>query len=300
VIAATAGMTSIIDAQGHQLVASDGPAIAGTPLAIVAADLDGDCDDDFIVLTDGGPPQVFLRDHGAFAAGAMLDSTFGAVAVAAADVDGDGAIDLVLGGGSTLELWLNDGAGNFTKSSTLAAGNHVTAVTAVALGDLTGDGVPDLIVGQSGAPLAAWIGAPGGSFSYNAGLVGALPLDVERLTMADADGDLVPDLAIAVKGGPMHLLLDSENLQDHSMVALPQPAATAHAIAIGGWDDGCTPDLVIASDDGAPTLDGQATGVFAPGTNAPAATDVVLVDIDDNGTLDAVFATANGVTWFGH
>jgi hypothetical protein len=39
--------------------------------------------------------------------------------------------------------------------------------------------------------------------------------------------------------------------------------------------------------------------VFAPSTNAPATTDVVLVDIDDNGALDAVFATANGVTWFG-
>ena len=60
--------------------------------------------------------------------------------------------------------------------------------------------------------------------------------------------------------------------------------------------DGGRPDGVIASDAGAPTL----TGVpdkFDAGDAAPAATDVVMVDLDGNGSLDAVLSTAQGAQW---
>ena len=299
VAAATAGALAIIDAQSGALVASDGPAITGNPLAIVAADVDGDCDDDLVVVTDGGPPQIFIRDKTSFTAAGTLGTTLAATAIAAADVDGDGSTDLVIGGAGTLELWLNDGNGTFTKSGALAAGGHVAAVSALAIGDVDHDGVPDLVVGQSGsgAPLAAYLGSPGGAFAFSTALIAPIPLDVERFTMADADGDFLPDLAIAARGSAMRLFIDRDSLEDHSQVALPQPAAVAHAIAIGGWDAGCPPDLVIASDAGSPALDGQNTGTFGAEAPGPSATDVVLADIDDDGDLDALFATPNGVVW---
>ena len=299
VVAATAGALTIVDAQGGALVASDGPALTGNPLAIVAADFDSDCDDDLVVATDGGRPQFFTRDGDAFTPAATLATTLDVTAIAAADVDGDGATDLVIGGGSGLELWLNDGDGTFTKSGLLAADGHVSAVSALAIGDIDHDGVPDLVVGQSGsgAPLAAYLGSPGGAFAFSTALIAPIPLDVERFTMADADGDFQPDLAVAVRGAPMRLFIDRDSLEDHSQVALPQPAAIAHAIAIGGWDAGCPPDLVIASDAGDPALDGQSTGMFATEAPGPSSTDVVLADIDDDGDLDALFATPNGVVW---
>jgi len=95
----------------------------------------------------------------------------------------------------------------------------------------------------------------------------------------------------------MHLFIDRDSLEDRSQVVLPQPAAVAHAIAIGGWDAGCPPDLVIAGDAAAPALDGQTTGMFVAEAPGPSATDVVLADIDDDGDLDAIFATPNGVVW---
>ncbi len=78
---------------------------------------------------------------------------------------------------------------------------------------------------------------------------------------------------------------------------LPQPPAEASAIAVGGWDSGCEPDAVVASGSGGPALHGQADGTFADDGSIPPAGDVVLVDIDGDGALDAVMATAVGVVW---
>jgi hypothetical protein len=103
---------------------------------------------------------------------------------------------------------------------------------------------------------------------------------------------------VAVGGGGMKLYSARDGkLEDRSFDRLPQPPPIANAIAIGGWDDGCPPDVVVASDDGAPTLRGQPGGALVVDAPAPAATDVVMVDLDDDGDLDAVFATAEGVRW---
>jgi len=179
----------------------------------------------------------------------------------------------------------------------LDGGGHVSAVSALAMGDLDGDGNADLVVGQMGAPLAAWLGGTA-MFEYNDGAVPPVTLDVERLTLADANGDFAPDLAIAVSGAPMRLLVNRGDgrLEDRTYISVPNPP-TIHAAAFGGWDDGCEPDAVLASDAGAPTLRGQPGGAFTTEGAAPASTDVLMFDIDDDGDLDALFATAQGVQW---
>jgi hypothetical protein len=301
VLAIGATAASQITARDGALVAADGPALpTGNPVAVAAIDVDGDCDDDAIVLTDGAPPEIWIRDHETFRDSGSALGTTPATAIATADVDGDGDMDVVLGAGSALELWRNQGNGQFVldTSGALVAGGKVSSVTALALGDVDGDGYPDLVVGQGSGALVAWLGGQSG-FTFNAAVVPALPLAVERLTLADVTGDFQPDLSIAVNGSAMHLLIDRDGrLEDQTYDFLPAPIPTAHAIAIGGWNNVCLPDAVVASDLGTPTWTGVASGMFAAEASiAPPSTDVVMTDLDSSGLLSALFATANGVQW---
>lgn len=301
VVLAIGATGTAIDAHDGALVELETPAPrAGKVVALVAADLDGDCDDDVVIATSGAAPALWRRDGLTFTEVGSLGTTTIA-AVAAADVDRDGDLDLVTGGGGTLTLWRNDGGGTFaTDAAALAANGRVTAVSALALGDLDGDGNPELVVGQAGGKLVAWLGEPGGTGSFLPAdaAVPPVPLDVVRLVLADADGDFDPDLAVAVKGAAMRLYIDRDGrLEDQSFVRLPQPAPLARAIAIGGWDDGCEPDAIIASAAGGPSLRGTPTLTFASEGAAPPGSDVVLADIDDDGDLDALIAGPQGVTW---
>ena len=74
---------------------------------------------------------MLLRDGTSFTPAGTIDAQV--AAMAAADVDRDGDMDLITGSGSTLQLWLNDGSGHFVqKPEGLSGGNHVSAVSALA------------------------------------------------------------------------------------------------------------------------------------------------------------------------
>lgn len=298
VVAVSAGTAVALDVTGTVLGARELPAPpAGNPVAVIAFDVDGDCDDDVIVATDAAAPVVWERAGNELFAGVQVgDGTVSALA--AVDIERDGDFDLVVGSGASLQAHLNDGGGTFTHMpSALSGEGRVSMVSALATGDLDGDGFGDLVVGQAGAPLTAWLGK-GGRFDHSEGVIAPIPLDVERLVLADADGDFDPDLGVAVRGAAMRLFVDRDGrLEDQSFVRLPQPAPIAHAIALGGWDAGCEPDAVIASDAGAAMLRGEPGGTYAPEVAAPPATDAVMADIDDDGDLDALVATPEGVQW---
>ncbi len=304
IVIAIGTSASLIGARDKGLAATSAPDLPpGNVVALATGDLDGDCDDDAIVATDGAPPEIWIRDHAEFVDSGVAIGKLPVSAIAIGDVDRDGDLDVIIGRGGTLELYRNDGGAQFTLDTkgALSGGGLLTAVSALALADLDGDGNPELVVGQANAPLEAWLGDPGGtgSFAPSAAIVPAVTLDVERMTLVDSDGDFQPDLALALSGQPMRLLIDrGGHLEDQSFVRLPQPAPAAHAIAIADWDDGCPPDAVIASDAGTPTWRGQQGGMFAAeATTAPGASDVVFTDIDGDGELDAIFATPSGVQW---
>lgn len=136
------------------------------------ADLDNDGDLDTFV-TNGGYSvaqgnTIWLNDGtGQFTdSGQALGDKFH-TGVDLGDLDGDGDIDafvVVSAGqysGAGNQVWLNDGAGNFTVTAqVLGAANS----EAVALGDMDGDGDLDAVVANMGSPDVLYLNDGAGSF----------------------------------------------------------------------------------------------------------------------------------------
>src|SRR5690554_7453029 len=132
----------------------------GTPLigvdysAVIILDVNGDNHLDIIISGDKGNPDYSTNLYINNGVGQFTLQNSGLLAInrgalAYADVDGDGDLDVVVSGrttGSTKEskLFLNDGTGVFTEQTSLA----LTGVEFASAGfsDINCDGNPDLIV----------------------------------------------------------------------------------------------------------------------------------------------------------
>jgi len=148
-------------------------------------DANGDGSPDLYVVTGGSEfseaspaleDRLYLNDgKGNFrkAAGALPQLALSGSRVAAADFDGDGAIDLFVGGRSVpgrygidpqSVLLRNDGRGHFTDVTDRAAPglSHVGMVTDAIWKDIDGDRRPDLIVVGEWMPITVFHNAGGG------------------------------------------------------------------------------------------------------------------------------------------
>jgi hypothetical protein len=161
--------------------------------AVLLVDLDGDDDLD-LVLANGvpGAPQgnsVFFNEGG----GSQLDLVSIATSlgnqisydVAAADLDGNGYIDLIFANGGPNELFLNQGQGDFLSDNALGNADS----RAVTVADFDGDGLPDLIFANVDGPSMAYRGLGAGLFASGLA-IDAGPASAVQSSDINGDGRL--------------------------------------------------------------------------------------------------------------
>ena len=280
--------------------------------AVVAADLDRDGDPDAVVAASDDHRLAWYQNldgAGSFGPRRTVSTAFVALEdVIAADVDGDGDLDLVAAssGDATVSWFANlDGLGTF-------GGPHPVGVPlerplALAAGDLDDDGDLDLVVG-SGATVSWYVNDDGTGGFGGPYLISSTVVDAHGVAVADVDRDGKSDVVSASTGdnkvawyrnlgagafGPQRVV-DGE-------------ASGATALAIADVDGDGDPDLLVAQR-GAnrvrwySNLDGH--GVFgAPnpvGDLIIGASAVAAADLDGDGDIDALSAAGSRGAVFSH
>ncbi len=164
--------------------------VGNTPRGICVLDADGDGDTDVVNTNNGGNTCSITRNDGTgvFGSATFFDSGgAGEWAVAAADFDEDGILDLAVGAKTSQRIVINtgDGDGTFTVASSTLCGGQVWMVVC---GDVNGDGHEDVSSINSSSNNGAFL------FGNGTGGLGAAqtyPTDPFALAtdLGDLDGD---------------------------------------------------------------------------------------------------------------
>jgi hypothetical protein len=233
------------------------PVPAGdTPVAVVAADLDGDTDKDLAVVDLLTPGNVtILRNNGSgkFTQPASSPESAGndPVSIAAADLNGDGDRDLAVANQQSFNVTIlrNTGSGDFTEpaSSPESAGTFPQGIDT---GNLDGVGRPDLAVANQGSDdVTILLNIGSHDFTQpvtSPEMVGDRPF---TLAAADFDGDGFGDLAVPNHDIDNVTILHNGGSGDFAEVGTsPEGAGDAPAaVAAGDLDGDTDPDLAVAN-----------------------------------------------------
>lgn len=151
--------TTIYNGNSLTVLTNDGQGMFGynatlpvgvRPYWVAAADINGDGWPDLISANYGdGTLSVLTNDgSGGFVTSATLNTDGGPLYVTAADLNGDGkvsliaAVDMGFDRPGEMEIFTNDGSGNFTVADRLPTGFTPNSIVAT---DLNRDGRPDLV-----------------------------------------------------------------------------------------------------------------------------------------------------------
>jgi len=264
------------------------------PRTLMGGDVDGDGLADLLVGT--ATDEVWLLRNlggGAFGSPSQVASLFGSKPFCVADVDLDGALDLIGPAGLRLIVEFGNGDGTFHGEMECFVGNGPRDVW---VGDFNGDGWPDLASANAQDDSVSIVLNAGdetflGSHHYPAGHAPAALFGWDF----NEDGSL--DLAVVNTDGSVSILLNrgdgslaAPTAYDVGFVADPEP----NAIAGADLDQDGALDLVVSNDRGGAisVLLSVGDGTFeasrqfaAAGTSAA----IAVGDFNEDGQPDLAF-----------
>lgn len=171
---------------------------------------------------------------------------FGARALAVADLDHDGHLDVQLGGVGGLLAAFANGAGVFTTPHPADAGGTVTSSfsgPSMAMGTFDGDDVYDVVTFDSAVGVRTYLGSEPGRFSTAPLQSGPSPAALASAAFdADGDGD-VDYVTFSLNSGYRAALNDGSG-SFPTTVTTPGPIQPIYAFVAARVDADTLPDLV--------------------------------------------------------
>jgi hypothetical protein len=235
--------------------------------------------------------------------------TSGPRAVAVADLDGDGRLDIVTANstGGTLAIFYQQASGGFLSSAdVLLGGGSLGTPSSVAIGDFDGDGRPDIVCANSAANnLSIFLqSATGGFVGVVPQTIGSTPTTKSpvHVLAVDIDGDGDLDILCADNSGnDIALFLNPGNgvfpVNPSRSLGGSTTTPSPKYLAVGDLDGDGDLDIAVAcggnnsiavffqgtpgSFPSAPSLSLTHASLLAPET-------VAVADIDHDGDLDIV------------
>lgn len=291
-------------------------AAAGDAAKVEVVDLDADADRDVLVVAPLADRVVWHNSKGAappvFTERVLLSTLDGPVCARAADLDGNGALDVVVAGsGDATVVWLQSDGRDPPGFRTLvvARGSFTSGVQDVIAADLDGDGDLDVATAADKFGEVAWHeNQTRGVFESR--LIGAGLALACAVRAGDLDGDGDTDLVAAGGGGVIEWLANDGNAPARfSRQRLNENLASTCAIDLGDVDADGDPDVVFAAGAAASgnmawienRLDeGEGLQPIAlPSPSTVSSRDEVrCADLDLDGVTDALVAGQTQTVWF--
>jgi hypothetical protein len=263
------------------------------------------------ILGSGQVTILINNGDGTFKSPANYSISGNVEALAAADLNADGNLDLVVptgGSSAAISVLLGNGDGTFGNPIVYASNLLSIYSTSIAVNDFNGDGKLDLALTDSAGPtnaVAIVLGNGDGTFQslpllYSAGL---LPAGVVSV---DANGDGKPDLAVAGGYGvasyfSLTTLINRgdgtfTNPVTFPVLQFPYSAVTGDFNGDGNVDIATTS---FTQTGGVSVLLGKGDGTFQTHLDSPTAqypTAIVAGDFDGDGKVDLVVADSTSTS----
>jgi len=275
-------------------------ATALNPWSVVAADFDGDQDNDLAALSNGNNAVSILKNHGDGFFDAKSDFHAGQKpsVIHAADLDGDGDVDLAATNyvGAEISILKNNGDGTFQPRKNYFVGGDPRGLVAA---DLDGDGDLDLAVTTLGGRYVAIL-QNNGAGSFSTRQTYSVPDDVSAIAAADLDNDGDIDLTVPISSNSTLLILFNNSdgtfqpYQSYTVGGQPSAVFAADLDNDGDVDVGTANAVQTLS-----LLKNNGNGTFQPRQDYPTlggGKAVSATDVDGDGDIDVAIANFSFTT----
>lgn len=308
----------------------------GYPNNVVVADFNGDKKLDFatsnnsgqwITLGLGNGDGTFRSSQGFGYGWSTNASGQGLMAIATADLNGDGNLDIVEGGGGTgvgITVMLGSSHGVFGAPTSIAAGcgeANRSGINSIALGDVNGDGKVDVVATSLDDPyncdenvVAVLLGKGNGTFQTPVYYSTGTTQQSYSIQLADFRGDGKQDIVVSNGDGSLSVLLNNgKGVYGTASLISGASGSTAGNVVIGDFNHDGKLDIAVANFSGKAidVLLGNGDGTFQtpiivtsspvnPGGltvgdfNGDGKLDLALTSADNNGSLQIFTGNGDG------